>query len=46
MKRLPIAGLAPALLVPARALAQSALNGTWVTQLGPVKGSGKPSSST
>ena len=42
MKRLLIAGLALALLVPACALAQSALNGTWVTQLGSVKGFGKP----
>lgn len=42
MKRLLIAGLALALLVPACALAQSALSGTWVTQLGSVKGFGKP----
>ena len=42
MKRLLIAGLALALLVPVCALAQSALNGTWVTQLSSVKGMGKP----
>jgi len=42
MKRLLIAGLALALLVPACALAQSALNGTWVVQLGSAKGFGKP----
>lgn len=42
MKRLLIAGLALALLVPACALAQSALDGTWVTQLSSVKGFGKP----
>lgn len=42
MKRLLIASLALALLVPACAFAQSALNGTWVTQLSSVKGFGKP----
>lgn len=42
MKRLLIAGLALALLVPVCALAQSALNGTWVVQLGAAKGFGKP----
>lgn len=42
MKRLLIAGLVLALLVPACALAQSAFDGTWVTQLSSVKGMGKP----
>jgi hypothetical protein len=40
MKRLLVAGLALALLVPACALAQSAFNGTWKTQLSSVKGMG------
>lgn len=42
MKRLLIASLALVLFVPVCAFAQSALNGTWVTQLGSVKGMGKP----
>lgn len=42
MKRLLIAGLALALLVPLFAFAQSAFNGTWETQLSSVKGMGKP----
>lgn len=42
MKRLLIAGLALALLVPACAFAQSAFNGTWETQLNSIKGMGKP----
>lgn len=42
MRRLLIAGLALALLVPACAFAQSAFNGTWVTRLSSVKGMGKP----
>lgn len=42
MKRLLVAGLALALIVPAFAWAQSALNGTWETQLGSVRGMGKP----
>lgn len=42
MKRLLIAGLALALLVPACALAQSAFNGTWKTDVSSMKGTGKP----
>lgn len=42
MKRLLIAGLVLALLVPACALAQSAFNGTWETPLASIHGSDKP----
>ncbi|MGH8184266.1 MAG: hypothetical protein ACREPH_11475 [Rhodanobacteraceae bacterium] len=42
MKRLLIAGLALALLVPACALAQSAFNGTWKTNASSIKSSGRP----
>lgn len=42
MKRLLIAGLALALLVPACALAQSAFNGTWKTDISSIKSSGEP----
>lgn len=42
MKRLLIAGLALALLVPAYALAQSAFNGTWKTDVSSIKSSGEP----
>ncbi|MBS0381493.1 MAG: hypothetical protein JSR56_03585 [Proteobacteria bacterium] len=42
MKRLLIAGLALALLVPAFALAQSAFNGTWKTDVSSIKSSGEP----
>jgi hypothetical protein len=42
MKRLLIAGLALALLVPACALAQSAFNGTWKVDVSSMKGSGRP----
>lgn len=42
MKKLLAAGLALALAFPACALAQSALNGTWKTDVSSMKGSGKP----
>lgn len=42
MKRLLIAGLALALLVPACALAQSAFNGTWKTDVNSIKSGGEP----
>jgi hypothetical protein len=42
MKQLLIAGFALVLLVPACAFAQTALNGTWKTDLNSMKGSGTP----
>lgn len=42
MKRLLIASLALALLVPACALAQSAFNGTWKTNVSSIKSGGEP----
>lgn len=42
MKRLLVAGLALALLVPACALAQSAFNGTWKTDVSSIQGTGRP----
>lgn len=42
MKRALVAGMALALLLPAGAFAQSAFNGTWVTQLSSVRYEGKP----
>lgn len=42
MKRLLVAGFALALLVPACALAQSAFNGTWKTDVNSIKSGGEP----
>lgn len=42
MKRLLIAGLVLALLVPACALAQDAFTGTWKTEVSSIKSSGEP----
>jgi len=42
MKQLLAAGFALALAVPACALAQSSLNGTWKTQMNSMKGGGRP----